>query len=549
MSENNILHQLGEDWSKLRDPASRQLIESRKALQQLRTKRGNNPPCEKEKEIESLVAQLTIACQQIDAQFQVVNKAVEEKNNYLYEHHVEDLLQRLSGWHGFAKIGTIERRDFYRLWLKTMGIPDGNRDPKVLHYLAAFPKTIAACRAWETNLLFPRRVSSIMEVGSKFGVNALLLSRMARMGAIEQNAAMVAMGKRLEQSGFAHPSQPPIGFTQGYFQLRSASTIPEDAFDALWFHRSAWKQWIHQDGPQLISSLGNLARRIHFLFLTTTEDEPPRHDLLTPLYELRQAGEHSEGTETFRFFIGQRRYIAVAGTLFRCLDVKIHDPAWQGFDGLCYGAPLLPWNNRSAQLQTRRLLLGPDQVMRSFLKRTKNHNAARVHLRESEIWPSIGGSIPEIPTIKGRSEDDTGYHLLLNLNAPSVRLATPSLTKEEQRILVRSVIRILRELRSHNLHLNFLRLDNFAFTQDYASLLTAEFVCYEELEDPLDALLWLLRDLSSPSTHWHHWPIEPFSPGSLCLIPEEYQTLGILALRSKDIDQFLDDPLVKKIAL
>ena len=545
MSENNILHQLGDDWSKLREPASQQLIESRKALQQLRAARGNNLPCAKEKEIEALVNQLTIVCQQIDAQFLVVQKASEETNKYAHEHHVEDLLKRLSGWHGFSKLGTIERIDFYRQWLKAMSIPDSNRDPKVLHYLAAFPKSIAACRAWEKGLLFPRKVSSIMEIGSKFGVNALLLSRMARLGAIEQNASMIPMGKKLEQSGFAHPSQPPVGFTHCCFQPRSVSTLPQDAFDAIWFHREPWNQWISQDGPMLISAIGDLARRAHFLLLTTTQEMPPRHDLITPLYSLTLAGEHSEGAETFRFFIAQRRFVTVAGSLFQCIDVKIHDPGWQGFDSIAYAAPLLPWNNRSAQLQLRRLLLGPDQVMRSILKRTKSNTAARVHLRETEVWPSIGGSIPEIPTIKGRSEDDTGYHVLLNLNAPSVRLATPSLTKEEQEILVRSAIRVLYQLRSQNLHLNFLRLDNFAFTQDYASILSAEFVSYEELEDPLDALLWLLRDLSSASTHWHDWPIEPFSPGSLCHIPEEYQQLALLALRSKNIDQLLNDALVK----
>lgn len=547
MSENNIVQQLGQDWSQLREPAAQELIKAQKALKKLRDQRGDNPPCDKEAEIESLVQQLTTTCQQIDAQFLVVQKATKEKDEISHEFHVESLLQRLSGWHGFLKLGTIERTDFYRQWLKAMGVPDGNKDPVVLHYLAAFPKNLAACRAWERALIFPRKISSMMEVGAKFGINALLLSRMIRMGAVERNGSMVAMGQKLEKSGFAIPPQPPVGFTQCSFNLRSSSTLPQDAFDALWFHRAPWNQWISQDGPELTSALADLSRRAHFLLFTTTQEQPPRSDLITPLYHLSQAGEHTEGTETFRFFVAQRRFVNISGSLFQCKDIKIHDPGWQGFENLGPGAPFSYWNNRSSQLQTRRFLLGQNQVVRTFLKRTLNHNAYRVHLRETQIWPSLGGSIPEIPTIAGRSEDTSGYHLLLNLNAPAVRFVTPSLTKKEQAILVCSALRIFRELRSRNLHLNFLRLDNFAFTRNHACLLTAEFISYEELEDSLDSFLWLLRDLSTCATHWHEWPLQPFNPGLLHHIPEEYKELALMALRSQNIDQFLKDPLAQKM--
>ena len=271
---------------------------------------------------------------------------------------------------------------------------------------------------------------------------------------------------------------------------------------------------------------------------------PPRHDLLTPRYEFQLAGEHTEGEETFRYFVAQRRFLSIAGSFFQCSDMRIHDPSWQGVEHLDYGATLLPWNRPSAPLQTRRLILGKGQAVRTFLKRTANLNANNVHHRETEVWRSIGGLTPELPTLAAHSEDDTGYHLLLNLNQTGVRFSSFPMSKEDQQLLLRSAIRLLHALRQVNLHLNFLRVGNFALTQDGASFLSAEFISHEELEDPLDALLWFMRDLKVDALYWHDWPIESFRAEQLPTLSEEYQDLGILALRCKNIDQFLNDPLV-----
>ncbi|HLB34178.1 MAG: hypothetical protein A3F67_00615 [Verrucomicrobia bacterium RIFCSPHIGHO2_12_FULL_41_10] len=544
MNINDLLNQAGGDWNKLISPAREQLIQSREALKKLRYARGDAPPSHQEKELESLVNQLTTICQQIEAQFTIVNSSLVETQRLQHEVLHENLLKKLEGWNHFLKLGLVEKIDFYRQWLQSIGVPGENRDPKVLHQLGAYPKNIAACSAWQSSLLFPRKISSLMEIGSKFGMNALLLSRMIRMGAIERNPSLITLGNNLQHSGFLTSGQPPIGFTQGNFQLQSASAVPYDFFDAIWFHRQPWNEWTSQDGPLLVAAIGELARRFHFLLLTTNQELPPRHELLTPLYDLQLAGEYTEGAETFRFFIAQRRSLSLAGTFFPCSDIRLHDHNWQGFENISYGAGFFSWNTTSIQLPTRRLLLGKGQLARTFLKRTAHHTVPKLHLQESERWTSLGGLIPELPTIAGRAEDDIGYHIILNLNTSSASLPSPPLNSKDQYLIIRSALRILHALRHQGLHLNYLRLGNFALTEDRALFLTAEFINHEELEDPLDSFLWLLRDLNRDKIYWHHWPIEPFCVEEITSFPDEYKTIATLALRSKNIDEFLKDPLV-----
>ena len=119
------------------------------------------------------------------------------------------------------------------------------------------------------------------------------------------------------------------------------------------------------------------------------------------------------------------------------------------------------------------------------------------------------------------------------------------LKKEAQHMILRSAIRILDALRKKNLHLNFLRLGNFVLSGGFASFLATELIGYDELEEPLDALLWLLRDLSTDIIYWHDSPIEPFSVQIVEGLAEEYKIIANLALRSRNIDQFLADPLIQ----
>lgn len=548
MSENTAnttISNLHLDWSKLRETAGEQLIQTRELLNKLRLNRGTNLSTEKEKEVEAFAAQLTSVCQQIDAQFIVVNQAVEERNKAAYEHQMECLIGKFQGWYAFLRLGSIERKDFINTWLPAMGISKDNKDPAVADHLGILPKHASACKAWEHSLLFPRRVSSIMEVGSGFGLSALRLARMARLGTIEQRSAVFALARNIEKLSPTYGRQPTIGCSHCHFQLNSASTIPIDAFDAIWFHRSIWNQWIKQDGPSLVSALGELARRSHFLLFSSSEEQLARQDLLLPFYDIKCAGEHDQGTEKFRYYIAQRRSVSLAGKFFPCFDMRIHDPTWQGFETLAHNGAILPWNTPSLNLYTKRYLLGKNQVARTFLKRTPDQSPQRIHHRETEIWPSLHGLLPEFPKMLGHSEDEVGYHLLLDLHASTARLPSLPLKKEEQYIILRSAIRIIDALRKNKLYLNFLRLGNFVMTENFASFLSAEFIGYDELEDPLDALLWLLRDLNADILYWHDFPIEPFRAEAVESLAEEYQTLATLALRSRNIDQFLSDPLVQ----
>lgn len=553
MSENTASTTVGElhqDWSKLRETAGQQLLQTRELLGKLSTARGTNPPTAAEKEVESLAGQLTTLCQQIDAQFIVVNQATEERNKAAYEHQLECLIGKFQGWYAFWRLGSIEKEDFINSWLQAMGVPQentlkGNNDPAIRDLFGLLPKHAAACKAWEHFLLFPRRVSSIMEVGSGFGLSALRLARMARLGTIEQRAPALALAKNLEKLSPLYGRQPMIGFSHCHFHLNSASTIPMDAFDAIWLHRSVWNQWVKQDGPALTSALAELARRAHFLLFSTTEDELVRNDLLTPLYDITPAGGYTQPTERYRYFIAQRRSVALAGKFFPCFDMRIHDPTWQGLETLEHKAAILPWNNPSLPLYPKRYLLGKNQVARTFLKRLPDHHAQRIHHRETEIWPSLHGLLPELPRMLGHSEDEVGYHLILELHGSPASFPKLPLKKEEQYLILRSALRIMESLRKNKLNLNFLRLGNFALTGNFATFLAGEFIGYEELEDPLDALLWLLRDLTADILYWHDFPIEPFRAETVSSLAKEYQTLATLALRSKNIDQFLSDPLVQ----
>jgi len=72
MDQNTILQQVGQDWSNMRVPAMENLKQARELLAKLRIQRGDAPPSEKEKQVMALVEQLTGFCQQIEAQFIVV---------------------------------------------------------------------------------------------------------------------------------------------------------------------------------------------------------------------------------------------------------------------------------------------------------------------------------------------------------------------------------------------------------------------------------------------------------------------------------------------
>jgi hypothetical protein len=522
------------------------LKQARELLAKVRLKRGDNPSSEKENQLVLLIEELTGFCQQIEAQFLVVQKSMADTNRLTLEHNIQLLIKKLEGWHGFLQINLIEKIDFLRQWTLAMGVPATNRDPNVIHFLAALPKQIACYQAWEQALLLPRRVSAIMEIGSKYGLNALVLGRMARIGAVEKDAGMISLSKRLESAGVTSLAQPPIGFTQCDFQPSTLSNIPTDSFDAIWLHRQVWNHWISQDGPLLVAALGDLANKFHFLFFTSTETLPPRHDLLESRYSFSVIGEYEEGSQTLYFILAQRKCLSVAGHFFNCSDMRIHDPTWQGTEHLHLNGALLPWNRTTLPLQTRRLIIGDCQVVRTFLKRTTNLNALNTHLRELQAWRSLGGVIPELPQLLGHSEDTVGYHLLLHFNQHQSRLPHFPLSPEDRFKLLRSAIRLIYGLRLRNLHLNFLRIGNFALTEEGAVFLSAEFISHEEIEDPLDALLWFLRDLKSDMLYWHDYPIESFRVENLQSISEEYQELAILALRSKDIDQFINDPLIEK---
>ncbi len=546
MDQNNILQQVSRDWNNMRVPAMENLKQARELLAKLRLQRGDATPSEKEKRVMSLVEQLTGFCQQIEAQFLVVQKSITETNRLGFEHNIQLLIQKLEGWYSFFKIHLIDKADFIKQWTLSMGVPAGNRDPKVTHFLAALPKQLACYKAWESELLLPRKISSIMEIGSKYGLNALVLSRMARIGAVERNPSMISLAKKLDSVGAIGMSHPPIGFTQCDFQPNSVSSIPADAFDAIWFHSQPWDHWISQDGPHLVSALSELGNRAHFLFFTSKEELPPRHDLLASRYDFKVAGEYEEGEQLFYFIVAQRKFLSLAGTFFSCSDIRIHDPSWQGTEHIGFQGSLLPWNKPTLPLQTRRLLVGDNRAARTFLKRTANLNAVNVHIRETEVWRSVGGLTPELPTILGHSEDDAGYHLLLDLHQTQAYFPKLPLSPEERFTLLRAAIRLIYELRLRNLHLNFLRLGNFALTKEGAVFLSAEFICYEEIEDPLDAILWFLRDLKADAIYWHEWPIEAFRAENLSLLLDEHQDIAIIALRAKNIDQFINDPLIIK---
>ena len=546
MDQNTILQQVGQDWGNMRGPAMENLKQARELLAKLRAQRGDAPPSEKEKQVMALVEQLTGFCQQIEAQFIVVQKSIVETNCLGFEYNIKVLIQKLEGWHSFLKIHLIDKMDFIKQWTLSMGVPAANKDPRVIHYLAALPKQIACYKAWESELLLPRKISSLMEIGSKYGLNALVLGRMARIGAVERDQGMISLSKKLESAGATLMSQPTVGFTHCDFQPSSVSSLPADAFDAVWFHRQPWNHWISQDGPHLVSALSELGNRAHFLFFTSTEELPPRHDLLASRYDFKVAGEYEEGSQTLYFIVAQRKFLSLAGTFFSCSDMRIHDPSWQGTEHIDFKGSMLPWNKPTLPLQTRRLLVGDNRAARTFLKRTANLNAPNIHMREAEVWRSVGGLTPELPTLMGRSEDDAGYHLLLDLNQTQARFPTFPISPDDRFTLLRAAMRLLHELRLRNLNLNFLRLGNFALTKEGAVFLSAEFICYEEIEDPLDAILWFLRDLKADALYWHEWPIEPFRAEDLSLLLPEHQDIAILALRSKDIDRFINDPLIAK---
>lgn len=546
MNENtdpvNIAY-LHRDWRKLRETAGKQLIETRELLRKLDTTPGADSSAKKE--IESLANQLTGICNQIDAQFIVVQKAMEERDKAAFLYNVESLINKIQGWYSFLNLGTIEKRDFVSAWLQGSGIPQEKQNTEHEKYLGISPKNFYACRAWKQALLFPRRASSILEVGSGFGINAIHLSRMARLGAIEKQEKMFKLSRNIEKISPIYGRAPSIGFSYCDFQLNTSSTIPAEAFDAIWLHRTVWKQWIEQDGPALTSALSELSRRAHFLLFTSDHGTLLREDLLTPLYDINCIGEQDQGTQKVRYFIAQRRSVSVAGKFFPCFDMRIHDPTWQGFETLNHNAAFLPWNRPSLRLNTKRYLLGKNQVVRTFLKRTKNEDPRLIHHRETEIWPSLGRLIPEFPHMLGHYKDDTGYHLLLELNASPAQLPMLPLKKEVQHMILRSAIRILDALRKKNLHLNFLRLGNFVLSGGFASFLAAELIGYDELEEPLDALLWLLRDLNADIIYWHNSPIEPFRVQFVNDLAEEYKIIANLAMRSRNIDQFLADPLIQ----
>lgn len=541
------MEKLMEDWIHLIEPSRKQLLQSRELLRQLRSlRKPEDPPSAQEQQLESLINQLVTACQQTEAQFSVIQEATKERDRAAHELNLEKLILSLNGWSSFLSLGLVERKDFLRQWLSSIGIHRDIQDPALIESLGIWPKNLSACRTWERHLILPRKISSMMEIGSAFGVNAIYLARMLRMSASESRASMIKLAKNLQSAHLLAGCQPPVDFNCGSFQPNSANSLPVDSFDAIWFHRQAWSQWTKQDGPLLFSGLGELANRAHFLLFTTTEKEVPRSDLLRSFYDLILAGERNEGSETFRYFIAQRRFITVSEKRFRCFDIRLHDCTWQGRETLNHGSALLPWIQPTIALPTRRFILGEGVVLHSFLKRTPHTKIAKIQHQELMMWQSVSNQIPELPQLLGASEDAVGYHLLLGLRAMTAEFPSLPLPKEKQRIILRSALRLLFFLRKRSLHLNFLRLGNFVLTGDHATFLSAGLMSYDEVEEPLDALLWLLRDLNADILYWHDLPIEPFRAESVSTLAEEYQGIAALALKSKNIDAFLTHPLIQQ---
>lgn len=536
-----------DEWIHLIEPSRQQLFQSRELLKQLRAARGEKtPPSQQELELESLINQLVTTCQQAEAQFSIIQEATKERDRAACDVNIEKLIYSINGWFSFLMLGLIEKRDFFQRWLTAMGIPRNNKDPLVIDSLGMWPKNLAACRIWERRLLLPKKISTMMEVGAAFGINAIYLARMLRMSASERRPSMISLAKNLERANNLSSCQPPVDFNSGAFLPGSASSLPVDSFDAIWFHRQVWNQWIKQDGPALFSALGELSKRVHFLLFTTTEKEVPRSDLLRSFYDLSLAGEFTEGSITFRFFIAQRHFVTAAKKTFHCLDMRLHDPTWQGRETLSCGSAILPWIQPTIILPTRRFILEQGAVLLSFLKRTPHAQIAQIQEQELRMWHSVSGLIPELPHLLGSSEDEVGYHTLLALREPASEFIALPLKKEHQHIILRSALRLLFYLRKRSLHLNFLRLGNFVITGNHATFLSAGLIHHEELEEPLDAFLWLLRDLNAEILYWHDLPIEPFRAQNIKLLAEEYRGLASLALKSKNIDDFLTHPLIQQ---
>lgn len=535
-----------DQWIHLIEPSRQQLLQSRELLNKLRAARSpETPPSVQERELESLIHQLTTICQQTEAQFSLVQEATKERDLVAYEANLTRLIGAIHGWFSFFYLGYIEKKDFLKLWVRAMGTQANENDPVALDSLGIWPKDLTACKTWEHHLLLPKKISTMVEVGASFGVNALYLARMARLSGIEARASMVALAKKLQKAHPFNNCQPPVDFNGGSFYPKSAATLPPEAFDAIWFHRQIWKQWIRNDGPILFSGLGELSNRVHFLLLATSEKEIPRRDLLDNFYTLTLAGERTQDTETFKFFIAQRRFVTAAEKKFSCLDMRVHDSTWQGRETLSYGAAILPWVQPAIALPTRRLILGSKEVLHTFLKRTPHPKIARFQQQEIKMWHLVSELTPELPRFLGASEDRIGYHLLLGLNNDTAaEFPLLPLSKKQQCLILRSALRLLAFLRQRSLHLNFLRLGNFVLTEDRAIFLSAGMISHEELEDPLDAVLWLLRDLNTSMLYWHDLPIEPFRAETVFKLSEEYRGLASLALKSKDIDAFLNHPQI-----
>ncbi|MBX9742740.1 MAG: hypothetical protein K2W99_04295 [Chthoniobacterales bacterium] len=545
MKQTTSMEKLMDEWIHLIEPSRQQLLQSRELLNKLRAARNpETSPSGQEVELERLIHQLTILCQQTEAQFSLVQEATKQRDHVAYEVNLNKLITSLNGWFSFFYLGSVEKKDFLKLWVRSMGANANENDPATLDSLGVWPKNLTACKTWEYHLLLPRKISTMMEVGSSFGVNALYLARMVRMSGVESRASMTSLAKNLQK---AHPfatCQPPVDFNQGSFSPRSATSLPVDGFDAIWFHRQIWRQWIRDDGPVLFSALGELAKRAHFLLFTTTENAIPRHDLLDSFYTFTLAGERAQGSEVFKFFIAQRRFVTAAERQFCCLDMRIHDSTWQGRETLSYGATILPWVQPSIALPTRRFILSSKEVLHTFLKRTPHPKMGQFQQKEIKMWHLVSELAPELPKFLGSSEDLAGHHILLGLNESGAEFPLLPLNKKKQYIIIRSALRLLAALRKRSLHLNFLRLGNFVLTEDRAIFLSAGLIGYEEIEDPLDAFLWLLRDVAAGILYWHDLPIEPFRAELVLKLPEEYRGLASLALKSQNIDAFLSHPLV-----
>ena len=121
MDQNTILQQVGQDWGNMRGPAMENLKQARELLAKLRLQRGDAPPSEKEKQVMALVEQLTGFCQQIEAQFIVVQKSIVETNRLGFEYNIKVLIQKLEGWHSFIKISKIIKRrksNWFEIWIE-----------------------------------------------------------------------------------------------------------------------------------------------------------------------------------------------------------------------------------------------------------------------------------------------------------------------------------------------------------------------------------------------------------------------------------------------